>query len=158
MEIYILSWFILSLVINGIGNLFFSIKLNYYKGSWGLKEDPIFRIEKIFNHNSNFYTISCYRIKYIVFSQDPLKLSLASILLPFSFWIKFPTYIKDGKSYGQYSIEEIESISSLKEKWYESDYTEKWLYKRVIDADNELLAKVEIINKDFNESYGSKER
>lgn len=149
----ILFIIILSFICN-ISNFFINIKINYYKGKFGLKKTPIYKLSYIGMIKwEERYGVEKWFIKYEILDSNPLVMLFGFLFCPIFCWFKFPYYEKHDDVYGSFTLEEGEKL--VLDTYFEDEYS-KSLEKHtsLLNRDKVLSDRLNKINKDFRENYG----
>lgn len=134
-----------------------SIKIHYYKGKWGKKKEPLYRLEKR-DWGENEYGVNKYHIEYdslFLYDYNEFISTILFFHIPLYSLFKFPSYNSDGVIYGNLSKEEVLELGPFDlEKFYEEKHDEIW-YKRNLEItkEQEEENKIKEINKEFYEHY-----
>lgn len=152
-EAFVLVYVITNTVLNSCWIFLPFFKLNYYKGKWGKKKEPLYKLE--WNSDCQRYSIYQYNINYESKEWKNEVLTLLSIfVIPFFTVFKFPHYIK-GNCYGKFSMEDISIMKDfdLGEFWNKQNQ-EAWnIYFKQVDESCKKNKILNNVNKDFNEHY-----
>lgn len=150
---WIIVWITFSIIINILG-VFINFKINYYKGKWGVKKTPIYRLKSNLGDN---YSIFKYELKWDIYPQNDFIVFFLFFLVPFGWWFKFPIYEEKDDYYGSFKLEELQNWENLNlnlEEYYEKKDKESWdKYHQITEKwriKNELI---DSFNEDFNKNY-----
>lgn len=160
MGIYIFYWVLISIILNIILCFLPGIKLNYYKGKWGKKKEPLYKLE--LEYWGDYYNVKKYQIEYFtrfmedeVGDRDFLFHLLFCIFVPIYCLFRFPKYSAENSSYGEFSKQDIlEMVDFNLEKFWEDSNDMAWTkYNRELEKEKEEKNKFNQINKEFYEHY-----
>ena len=156
MEIYIFYWVLISIILNIILCFLPGIKLGYYKGKWGKKKEPLYKLN--WDYWEGYYNVKKYQIKYFtrfmedeVGDRDFLFHLLFCIFVPIYCLFRFPKYSAENSSCGEFSKQDIlEMVDFNLEKFWEMKYKEEL---NSIKKEQQEENKIKEINKEFYEHY-----
>lgn len=132
------------------------IKIDYYKGKWGKKKEPLYKLE--LEYWGNYYQVSKYIIYYsntIAGENTEKYFFLIFGLIPFSGLFKFPCYEQTGISFGKFTKEDILKMENFNiGEYWEMKYKEELdsIKKEQLEEQQEEN-KIKEINKEFYEHY-----
>lgn len=132
------------------------IKIDYYKGKWGKKKEPLYKLE--LEYWGDYYQVSKYIIEYTnIFGGENLEkyFFLVFGLIPFLGLFKFPCYEKEGNSFGVFTKEDILKMENFNiGEYWEMKYKEELdsIIKEQLKEQQEEN-KIKEINKEFYEHY-----